>query len=73
MNPGPDIDTVLFDLHCDCGDEPPALAVVEAWGKRFPRHARAIREHVAAWVQSDRARGRVPLHYRSAARVEAGS
>jgi len=63
---GPDLETILFDLHCDHDVEPPAPVVVKVWCVRFPEHARAIRAHVAAWVRCDLARGRVPLHYRAA-------
>lgn len=62
----PDLETILFDLMCEHDPEPPAPDVVEVWCTRFPQHARAIRAHVAAWVRSDLARGRVPLHYRAA-------
>lgn len=60
-----DTDTILFDLMCAHDPEPPAPDVVRAWCARFPAHARAIRAHVAAWVRSDLARNRVPLHYRA--------
>ena len=54
MSPAaPDLDTVLFDLHLLADDLDPNVApppaVVAAWCRRFPAHARAIREHVAAW------------------------
>ena len=62
----PDIETILFDIMCEHDPEPPSPAVVEVWCARFPEHARAIRADVAAWVRSDLAKNRVPLHYRCA-------
>ena len=64
----PDIETVLFDITCAHDPEPPSPAEVDAWCLRHPKHARAIRAHVAAWVRSDLARNRVPMHYRDTAR-----
>ena len=53
----PDLDTVLFDLRCIADDVAPDVApphaVVVVWCGRFPAHARAIREHVAAWRELD--------------------
>lgn len=68
MSHSPDLETILFDLRCEYDPEPPSPAFVEAWCERFPRHARAIRAHVAAWVREDLTRNRVPLHYRFAAK-----
>lgn len=64
MSTEPDLDTILFDLYVEHDPEPPSPAEVEGWCARFPAHADAIRRKVAWWVWNDRARGRVPLHYR---------
>lgn len=62
----PDLETILFDIAMEHGDEPPAPAVVEAWCERFPEHAKGIRADVRMQVREDLARNRVPLHYRYA-------
>ena len=61
----PDLITVLFDIDCTHGNEPPSPADVAAWCARFPAHARAIRRYVTAWVRRDLRNNRVPLHYRT--------
>lgn len=60
------LDDVLFAIHYEHDEEPPSPAAVDAWCERFPRFAGAIRAHVDAWVKSDLAANRVPLHYRFA-------
>lgn len=46
----PDLETILFDLHCAHEHKPPTHAELTRWCRRFPEHAPAIADHVATWV-----------------------